>query len=240
MLYGITKAACSFPSNVFWVGLLSPLTGVLISTGCLLVDGDLPEGIIPTKSAILLSDYYWIVILFDIFQIISHVRIHFMVQRYYKHMIYNAAPKAKLLASKYLKFEFVSVIFLTISHITLLISNPNSLSTIHYASLIIYNISFYIFSTMLNKLNYIKQGEINAPGFFLDYIILFGTIIIFPIYIYYIIQENMMDMIFLMLALFANVIYFMMDLKYIFFALIILQDKFLANPYETLIDSHIK
>lgn len=223
---GIFKSAFTFPSNVFWVATFSSLCGQLFSAGMCIVSGDILEGLIPTKSTLLASDWFFAIIIMDLIQIVSQIRIHYMIQRYYKHMIYNAAPKAKLIATKYLKYERITFVFIAISHIFLIFTNPEGFPNVHYVSVLVYYVSFCIYSKIIDKLNYIKNGEIYPVGYVIDYFLIPYTAICLP-YTVYLMWAEIYGLEFLFLALISFIMCFLADLKYVFFALMVLGDRFL-------------
>ena len=232
VLVPIIHSLFTFPSCVFWICCFFPVLGYAFGATLVLIDGNFRYGYLPTISTILLSKHRFSIYFTHCAKIVAFIRIVFIIQRYYKRVLHNGAPAAKLLIWKYLKREFFISIVLIVSHISFLFLDIVNYTDIHFLSLSAYYLANYFFNYYLTLLNRIKNGELYPIGCGIDYAILFLTIADIPLYYKEFNAGHFMSYSYIMTAALQIITNFLIDLKFVFMGMIILGYRFVRFPDE--------
>ena len=233
-IVSIMRSLFTFPSCVFWVCCLVPLIGFIFGATLVLVDGNFRYGYVPTISTILLTKHRFSIYFSHCFKIIAFIRIIFMIQRYYKRVLHNGAPAAKLLIKKYLKKELFFSIILIISHVSFLFLDIVNYTELHTVSIFVYCVANYFFNYYLTLLNRIKNGEMYPIGCGIDAAILFLAIVDIPLYYREFNAGRFMSYNYTMAAVLQLVTALLIDVKFLFIGLLILGFKFIRFPSDSL------
>ena len=188
------------------------------------------RGYIPTPSSLLMNKCNKPFIICELFGILGFLRIHFIIQRYYKHIIPKAAQAAKVQITKILKWDTVISIVIIISHLIFLFISPNSHPFIHFSSLYIFFIFNNIFNYEIVRLNRIKIGEMYPPGFILDIIVFFLNLIGMPLYLWQVSKGDMYSQFYTFTTLVPDSLFIITPMKFVFLGMLLFGDKFFEYP----------
>ena len=219
-----------FPSGIFWMTALLPIIGFVITTILNFQTEQPLNCFIPTPSSLLLTKYSYFLKIGEILGILAFVRIHFIIQRYYKYVIPKAASAAKVKITKFLEIEtFVSLIIF-IFKIIFLLSHPKKHFYLHHLSLYAYFLTNTAFHWIVNNLNLIRNGELYPPGFGLDIASLLLNILGMPLFLWAASSGNYFSQYYTITAIIPDALFAITCIKFIYIGIIILGDKFIEFP----------
>ena len=230
----LSRSVFTFPSCVFWIASLFPIVGYLFGAAFMLVEGNFKYGYVPTVTTILLSNHKYTIYFSHCCKLLAFIRIAFLIQRYYKRVLHNAAPAARSLISNYLRKEALLSILLILSHLGFLFLDIFHYRKAHSIALFVYFISNYFFNYYLTHLNRIKNGELYPVGCALDAVILFLGVVDVPLLYNEFAVGYYKTYNFTMISLLMVFLHFCVDLKFIFIGMMILSYRFIRFPSDSL------
>ena len=230
ILESFCRSLFLFPSGIFWMTGILPLIGFILAVILNFYDEQPMQCFVPTPSSLLLTKYKYFYVVLDFIGLLGFVRMHFIVQRYYKYIIPKAASAAKIKIAKFLEIEKIIALIIFISKILFLISHPKKHFYIHYISLHAFFLANTAFNWVINNLNLIKYGELYPPGYELDFVSLFLNIFGMPIFLWAASKGNYFSQWYTITAVIPDIVFIITSIKFIYVGMIILGDKFFLYP----------
>lgn len=216
-----------FPSCIFWITACSPYVAYVATVSLLIIKTDTFNSYVPTPSSLLDSSERCTFIIIELVGVLTFIRIHFIIQRYYKYVLLKAAKAAKTQIMKLLKIETIVSLIIVMSNLIFLFAKPSKHPFLHYGGFVIFYASNNALNMIITRLNRINVGELYPNGYILDVINAIILVVGMPFYLNQLKDCDMYSQNYTISTAVPNALFLFTSLKYVYIAMNILGDRFI-------------